>query len=66
MLKEYIAQERYNIELVHFAPPCGTCSAARKIHRPDLLDLGYDLPKPLRDEDFPMGFPHLQGLDAHK
>lgn len=66
LLKDYIFNERYNIVLVHFAPPCGTCSAARKIVRQDLLDSGFDLPKPLRDEHFPMGFPHLQGLDKLK
>lgn len=66
LLKDYIRQERYNIELVHFAPPCGTCSAARKIVRQDLLDKGFDLPKPLRDEEHPMGLPGLAGLDLHK
>ncbi|CAJ1388422.1 unnamed protein product [Effrenium voratum] len=66
LLKEYIYQERYNIELVHVAPPCGTCSAARKIVRQDLLDQGFELPRPLRDEEHPMGLPDLAGLDLHK
>ena len=39
---------------VHWAPPCGTFSRARKIRRPGA-------PPPLRNRDHIRGFPHLQG-----
>ena len=46
-----------NIEYVHFAPPCGTASAARNIRR-RFID-----PKPLRTAAHPDGLPDLQGTD---
>eukprot|EP00435_Cladocopium_sp_Y103_P074393 s19_g48.t1 len=42
---------------VHFAPPCGTASAARMI-RPG--------PPPLRSVRFPMGFKHSSGLNKER
>ena len=42
----------YNVVFVHAAPPCGTCSRAREIPRPNA-------PRPLRTEAEPMG---IQGL----
>ena len=66
LLLDYIRQEKDNIILIHLAPPCGTCSAARKILRKSLIALGFDMPMPLRDEQHPMGLPTLKGLDAHK
>ena len=56
-----------NIILVHFAPPCGTASAARS--RPiseELKQLGAPEPKPLRSKEFPQGLPWLHGLDKIK
>ena len=44
---------------VHFAPPCGTCSRARKIHIKDAM---YR-PVPLRSELHPRGLPGLQQQD---
>ena len=41
----------------HFAPPCGTASAARHI-KPG--------PPPLRSTAFPMGFKHLKGLNKRR
>jgi hypothetical protein len=41
----------------HFAPPCGTASAARHI-KPG--------PPPLRSTAFPMGFRHLKGLNKKR
>ena len=41
---------------VFAAPPCGTCSAARRIRNGG--------PPPLRSDDYPDGFPYLRGADA--
>ena len=41
----------------HFAPPCGTASAARQI-KPG--------PPPLRSVAYPMGFKHLKGLNKKR
>jgi len=46
-----------NIKYVHFAPPCGTASAARNIRRK-----GID-PKPLRSSEYPDGLPNLEGAN---
>ena len=43
----------------HFAPACGTASAAREIPLPG----EPDPPRPLRSLDFPLGFSTLQGTD---
>ena len=40
---------------VHAGPPCGTCSRAQGIR----LDDGRPGPRPLRDEDNPLGFSNL-------
>ena len=45
------------VQYVHFAPPCGTASAARNIRR-RFID-----PKPLRSAEFPEGLPGLSGID---
>ena len=42
---------------VHFAPVCGTASRAREIPRPGV----FNLPRPLRSLDFPLGLPDLEG-----
>ena len=70
-LSEFIRQEADNICLIHFAPPCGTFSAARKRRlAPAVLDRlasdGITPPQILRSEAFPMGLPNLRGLDAMK
>ena len=62
----YIKSERENILLVHLAPTCGTCSAARSKRHKSLEAAGYHLPKPLRSKEYPMGLPSLGGLDAAK
>ena len=46
----------------HAGPPCGTCSRARGIRLPD----GRDGPKPLRSEQYPMGFPWLVDDDYRR
>ena len=43
---------------VFAAPPCGTCSAARRIRNGG--------PPPLRSEAYPDGLPHLRGVDAER
>ena len=64
-------QEQHNLCLIHLAPPCGTGSAARKRKLPQeiserLREAGITPPQPLRSEDFPMGMPHIAGLDLYK
>ena len=53
-----------NIAYVHFAPPCGTGSKARErpISAADRLR-GAPEPKQLRSDEYPLGFPWLQGVD---
>ena len=65
-LKNFIISERHNIIYIHWAPPCGTCSAARNKRHRDLEDAGFILPKLLRSRAFPMGLPTNRGLDAAK
>ena len=70
-LEDFIKQEAHNICLIHFAPPCGTCSAARKRKLPaaiaaKLQQAGVTPPQPLRSEAFPMGLPGIAGLDLYK
>ena len=65
-LINYIKSEKENILLIHLAPPCGTCSAARNKRHKALEAAGFDLPLPLRSKQWPMGLPSLRGLDAVK
>ena len=70
-LMDFIRQEALNLCLIHFAPPCGTCSAARKRKLPSevqakLKDAGITPPQQLRSEQFPMGLPEIAGLDLYK
>lgn len=69
-LENFIVQE-HNLCLIHLAPPCGTGSAARKRKLPPdiserLREAGITPPQQLRSEDFPMGLPHIAGLDRYK
>ena len=65
-LINYIKSEKDNILLIHLAPPCGTCSAARNKRHRALEAAGFDLPMPLRSKQWPMGLPSLRGRDAVK
>ncbi len=65
-LKNNIISDRHNIIYIHFAPPCGTCSAARNKRHRDLEEAGFILPKPVRSKEHPMGLPSNRGLDAAK
>ena len=65
-LKNFIRSEKDNLIYVHLAPPCGTCSAARNRQHRDLEEAGFNLPQPLRSKLYPMGLPHIRGLDAAK
>ena len=47
---------RPDVIACHFAPPCGTASAARSIP-------GRNAPRPLRSSQAPDGVPDLRGLD---
>ena len=47
-----------DVLVCHLAPPCGTSSKARKIPAETFA------PAPLRDAEFPDGFPTLQGQNA--
>ena len=53
VLEELLEQDK--VLYVHFAPPCGTASAAREI-QPG--------PPPLRSINFPMGLPHLNFVQS--
>lgn len=45
---QYIRTEACNVELIHCAPPCGTCSAARNNPLPHLAPQNFQIPAPLR------------------
>ena len=47
----------HEVEFVHIAPPCGTCSMARQIQRQP------SDPKPLRSQEHLMGIPNLSPPD---
>ena len=65
MLKELI-DEIYP-DYIHFAPPCGTSSAARERPLPQhLIAQGVPCPKPLRSIEFPQGIPGLSPMDQLK
>ena len=70
-LCDFIRENVSSLVLIHFAPPCGTCSAARKRKLPPevrqaLQSAGMPEPVPLRSAAFPMGLPELKGLDKYK
>ena len=70
-LCDFIRENASSLVLIHFAPPCGTCSAARKRKLPvevrqALQRSGMPEPVPLRSTAFPMGLPDLKGLDKYK
>ena len=51
------------IAYIHMAPPCGTASRARGKRLKFLHKHNIKEPMPLRDEQFPDGFPWLSGND---
>jgi hypothetical protein len=51
------------IAYIHMAPPCGTASRARGKRLKFLHKHNIKEPMPLRDEQFPDGFPWLSGSD---
>ena len=57
----YVARSRRPFHF-HFAPPCGTASRARDYPMAE----GYHGPPPLRSEQWPLGFPWLNGIWAAK
>ena len=63
MLVQFLSAERHNLGWAHFAPACGTASKAREKPNRVLERQGFHVPKPLRSTEFPLGFPHLKGLD---
>lgn len=62
-LLEFITMNKDRIAWLHFAPACGTASRARERRLPRLEEQGFEVAKPLRSEQFPLGFPTLQGVD---
>ena len=52
------------VKCVGMEPPCGTASRSRDI--PIEASPGQAGPRPLRNAEHPLGFPHLKGLDAAK
>ena len=53
--------------VIHIALPCGTGSRAReKPIAPSLVNQGAPVPRPLRNQDFPLGFPWLTPYEELK
>ena len=70
-LMDSARQEALNLCLIHFAQPCGTCTAARKRKLPSevqakLKDAGITPPQRLRSEQLPMELPGIAGSGLHK
>ncbi len=65
-LLQLLDKERQSILWVHFAPSCGTASRSRERPLKHLEKLGFDVPKPLRSNQHPMGAPGLSGKDLAK
>ncbi|CAE7363195.1 unnamed protein product [Symbiodinium sp. CCMP2456] len=66
LLLDIILREDNDIALIHFAPPCGTASAARAIALPQLQARGLSAPQPLRSLEHPQGLPGLHGTDLQR
>ena len=62
-LISFLEAEKANLGWVHLAPACGTASKARERQQPGLERKGFNLPKPLRSEQYPLGIPGLTGVD---
>lgn len=62
-LLDFISMNKDRIVWIHFAPACGTASRAREKKLPHLEEQGYDVAKPLRSEQHPLGLPSIHGLD---
>lgn len=60
LLEELLLQG--NVLYIHFAPPCGTCSAARSIR----LSRSRHGPKPLRSMAHPMGLKNLTPIQSKR
>ena len=65
-LIQLLDKERQRILWVHFAPSCGTASRSRERPLKHLERMGYEIPKPLRNDQYPMGIPGLSGKDLAK
>ena len=61
ILEDIIVNQAERIRLIHFAPPCGTASAARQKPIPSFIKNGVPSPQPLRSSAFPLGLPNLRG-----
>ena len=61
---DFLTKVALSNQLFHFhgAPPCGTASRAREI----ALDSNHHGPPQLRSEEFPLGFPWLQGVNKDR
>ncbi len=66
--REYVRSlfRTYKIAYVHMAPPCGTCSRAKKPIPQHLIDQGAPNPQPLRSDEHPEGLPGLGWVDQVK
>ncbi len=65
-LLQLIDKEGPSILWAHFAPSCGTASRSRERPLKKFEDMGFNIPKPLRSDAFPLELPNLQGLDREK
>ena len=65
-LLQFLDKERQSILWVHFAPSCGAASRSRERLLRHLEKLGYEVPKPLRSDQHPLGIPGVSGKDLAK
>lgn len=65
-LLSLLEKERDAVLWVHFAPSCGTASRSRERPLRHLERQGFEVPKPLRSDEHPLGLPGLFGKDLAK
>ena len=65
-LLQVLEKEKDCILWVHFAPSCGTASRSRERPLKHLERQGFEVPKPLRSDQHPLGVPGLVGRDLAK
>ena len=62
-LLDFLRLKASQIAVVHMAPPCGTASRARGKRVRLFRALQIHEPQPLRDDQYPNGFPWLSCSD---
>ena len=62
-LLDFLRLKASQIAVIHMAPPCGTASRARGKRVKLFKKFNIHEPMPLRDDQYPDGFPWLKGSD---